>query len=518
MNRPTMKAAQTIMIVFLIIFSFIIIGLVFTSKSNKSYKTRASTNREQRALVGVRHFPSYISGNHQIRNAQEQLLASGGLLEPPQSWRDRWPYFTVIRAEDTIDIHEDDQRVIDQEIQLLSKAGVDYWALEVDWVENEASNYNYALHLYNSSQYKNLLKFSLIVTSETLKNSDWNGSYLNNIVNSLKDNQYVKTTSGRPILYMWRFDTLTSEMGESSAKQRMKDFVSAIKLATSMDPYIVMMDLGSKNMYDSAGEFSANARTSYLGRSTSCGIGGSYNNIIRDNLVQWNEEGVVSNPDDIDYIPLLTVGMDPRPKSFDKILFDYGKNQNWCEKGTPQQIANNLKQALTWVKTHKNRTTEPNTVLIAAWADISESGWLVPTIEEGNARLNAISTILGGEQIQTPASPYTQSDPPRHQKGTLSNLIPTDNSTLNSNRPFLISALAPMAARVKLILRGPNRYEYTQYFINGKGPLPVRKFSVEMPPVPPGGPYVLTIVGVAENPINNDFAYERKTELNFISL
>lgn len=495
-----------------LVFASILFSLFLVTPHKKNtVKTRASEVRETqqivKPLVGVRHFPGYTSGNHKIRNAQEQLLASGAFLNPPISWSDRWPYYSVVRSDNTIDIHEDDQRIIDQEIQLASDAGIDYWALEVDWIEDD-TNYNYALNLYRSSPNKNLLKFSLILTAETLKADSWNKEYLSRISESLLDKQYLKSTSGRPILYMWRFDSLVSELGESKTKERMRQFVQSIETQTGLKPYIVMMDLGSRNTYSTAAEYSVDARTSYLGSYDSCGKGGPYTALVMDNLNQWNSY----KASDLNYIPLVTIGMDPRPKSFDKNLFDFGKDPDWCQQGTPQQIAGNVKQAIEWVKTNNSVTHESNTILLAAWMDITESGWLVPTLHEGNARLNALSKVLGGQIRNTPLSPYTQTDPPRHKQGIITDLSLTDNSVLHSGVPFVISGKAPMATRMKIRLQGSGNLVDT-YFLNGKGTLQDRTFSIELPPMPPGGPYVLTITGA-----DYDVKYIKVYNINFISI
>jgi hypothetical protein len=511
MRRIDKSLFKKVALITLVFASVLFSLFLVTPHKKNTLKTRASETREAqqivKPLVGVRHFPGYTSGNHKIRNAQEQLLASGNFLNPPIPWSDRWPYYSVVRSDNTVDIHEDDQRIIDQEIQLASDAGIDYWALEVDWIEDD-SNYNYALNLYRSSPNKDLLKFSLIVTAETLKEDSWNNEYLLRINESLLDKQYLKSSSGRPILYMWRFDSLVSELGASRAKERMRQFVQSIETQVGLKPYIVMMDLGSRNTYSAAAEYSVDARTSYLGSYDSCGKGGPYTALVTDNLHQWN----IYKTSDLNYIPLVTIGMDPRPKSFDKNLFDFGKDPDWCQQGTPQQIAGNVKQAIEWVKTNNSVTHESNTILLAAWMDITESGWLVPTLNEGNARLNALSKVLGGKIRNTPISPYTQNDPPKHTQGTITNLSITDNSILQADEPFIISGKAPMATRMKIRLQGAGRINDT-YILNGKGTIQDRMFSVELPPTPAGGPYVLTITGV-----DYDVKYVKVYNITFTNL
>jgi hypothetical protein len=54
-----------------------------------------------------------------------------------------------------------------------------------------------------------------------------------------------------------------------------------------------------------------------------------------------------------------------------------------------------LRDALAWCA--RNRAAaEPNAVLIYAWNEIDEGGWLVPSLwpDQGTARLEAIRTVL----------------------------------------------------------------------------------------------------------------------------
>lgn len=501
-----MRKLFTLIVIVLVLglSAFLVQTYLQTNAKRTELRSHAAQGRSMKPLVGVRHFPGYPSNNHTVRNAQAQLLASGGLLTPVQDWSDRWPYFTIVRSDDAIEIDEDDQRVIDQEIQLTAASGIDYWAIEADWIEQE-SGYNYALTLYNSSPHKSLLKHALIVTAETLAAQDWRQGYLQKIVKQMKDPQYVRVSEkNQPLLYMWRFDALVDKLGVQAAQQRLSEFAGAVALSAGVSPYIVMMDLGSKQSLPAAADFSARARTSYLGEYRSCGNGNPYSAIMSDNANQWN----ANKDSNLNYIPLVTVGMDPRPKSFDKELFEFGNDPPWCQQGTPNEIAENVKAAVEWVKNNRQVTSETNTVLIAAWMDITESGWLVPTRKYQNARLNAISKVLGGRTMDVPAPPYSFGTLPKREKGSIRDIAPVGGTVLKVNKPVIVSGTAPMAARLKVLITG-NGVKRETIFLNGKGTSKERKFTVELPGLPAGGPYTLTIVGVAKDPEFNDVQFSR---------
>ena len=61
----------------------------------------------------------------------------------------------------------------------------------------------------------------------------------------------------------------------------------------------------------------------------------------------------------------------------------------------PAELARHLQEALEW--TRNNRALNPaNALLIYAWNENDEGGWLIPTLGEGTARLEAITDVLKG--------------------------------------------------------------------------------------------------------------------------
>jgi len=49
---------------------------------------------------------------------------------------------------------------------------------------------------------------------------------------------------------------------------------------------------------------------------------------------------------------------------------------------------------LDWLVAYPE-AAEPNAVLIYAWNEFDEGGWLAPTLGDGTARLDAIAKVLG---------------------------------------------------------------------------------------------------------------------------
>ena len=93
----------------------------------------------------------------------------------------------------------------------------------------------------------------------------------------------------------------------------------------------------------------------------------------------------------------MSSGWDPRPRIETPVPWhDYGSPDCYYETPTPQELARHLRAGCEWVERYP-RTAEAKTLLIYAWNEFDEGGWLAPTLSEGSARLDAIREILSSE-------------------------------------------------------------------------------------------------------------------------
>jgi hypothetical protein len=65
----------------------------------------------------------------------------------------------------------------------------------------------------------------------------------------------------------------------------------------------------------------------------------------------------------------------------------------WYAEPTPQELADNLRSAIDWTQQNRKRV-ESNVIHIYAWNETGECAGLVPKLDEGTARLDAISRVL----------------------------------------------------------------------------------------------------------------------------
>lgn len=103
----------------------------------------------------------------------------------------------------------------------------------------------------------------------------------------------------------------------------------------------------------------------------------------------------------ISIIALLSCGINPVDNNsrtddgpiVGAVRYDDWMPNIWYTMAQPYQISNNLTYTLNWIATYPE-TAEANTMLIYAWNEFSEGGWICPTLDEGNALLQAINSVL----------------------------------------------------------------------------------------------------------------------------
>ena len=116
-------------------------------------------------------------------------------------------------------------------------------------------------------------------------------------------------------------------------------------------------------------------------------------------------------------VPIVSSGWDNRPFLENPAPWYSCASTNYTLPPTPDQLANHLADALDWTGRNRASVTQANTVLIYAWNEHAEGGWLCPTLNpdgSGNSeRLAAIATKLKGGPDNHVALPSEKNSKPR---------------------------------------------------------------------------------------------------------
>ncbi len=119
---------------------------------------------------------------------------------------------------------------------------------------------------------------------------------------------------------------------------------------------------------------------------------------------------------------MVTTGWDKWPRKENPVSWEKGQSYHRQEvfpsRATPDEIAEHLQQALAFVRNHA-RICPANAVIVYAWNEYDEGGWLAPTRgqdgEPDTSRLDAIRRVLKSQENteQTPAGDVLKAAPER---------------------------------------------------------------------------------------------------------
>jgi hypothetical protein len=309
----------------------------------------------------------------------------------PKQWHYRAPFFAKFISDTSVTLIENRQAIIDKEIDYAASAGIDYWAICYYHPTSKAGDrYNYGWKLFLSSKRNHKMRFCLILPPGRFAPEDQWEETCESLARIFAHPRYMKVCGGRPLIYLRQAgNPRKDEQSWARSKAASEVMRRKIKEAGLAEPYFVPQ-VGLSNMGRGV-EFIDKLGYDALSGYTSTGrhpgsLHLPYGALARSNGEFWNACKATGKK----VIPLLNTGWDGRPRSVNPEFWYYA---GWFSWATPREIAANLRNAIDWVRANPN-AAEANTILIYAWNEIDEGGWLLPTLSEGAARLDSIREVL----------------------------------------------------------------------------------------------------------------------------
>lgn len=294
----------------------------------------------------------------------------------PAHWHYRLPFFAVQLNKNKVYVRGNTQQILEREIRFASEAGLDYWAFNY---YGPRTGLDTALKLYLNSPNRNKIKFSLILAP---------GGYLLKtetrqiLANYFQMSNYQTVLNGRPLVYIFGNANLTPEIVDSLR--------TIGNTTNSVKPYLVYLGWSISQVHTAIEKYGFDAGSAYA----QPGEGGQpFVNLAQEAEEGWNTYRLSG----IKVIPWVTTGWDPRPRIENTTPWmKYAQNQ-WVQSAKPVEIATHLQNALEWNETYP-QTAETKAVLIYAWNEFDEGGWLCPTLYYGDNRLDAIRKLWDSDR------------------------------------------------------------------------------------------------------------------------
>lgn len=331
---------------------------------------------QTRPLVGVIRWDAWQGPEDKVGIQVMKSLS-------PARWHYRLPFYSKIVSADSVVINGSLQEVTDEEIRYAARGGVDYFAFLLYDENHSLSN---SLRNYLISPAKGMVRFTVIAQE---------GESVGRVVSYLQDANYQHLQDGRPLVYTFR------QLNNPSFAKELKD--SCLKAGIPV-PYIV--DLHWENNSPESDAFDAISDYWYDGKWGSP-EGAPFRNMRDYAMDTWNTR--LENK--AHQVLLASLGNDGRPRIENPVSWNNdpeGLYGSFYLQPTMEEFSAHLKEAFDFIQAHKDYC-EANTVLIYAWNENDEGGWLTPTLKQDGSvnteRIDALRRFLDTLDTATPTSP-----------------------------------------------------------------------------------------------------------------
>jgi hypothetical protein len=292
----------------------------------------------------------------------------------PNQYHYRAPFFAKEISHDSIQARGTTQEIMDQEIAYAKNAGIDYWAF--CWYPPH-SGLDTARQLYLASEHRNDVKWSVILGTGSF-NYATDGKWL---VEKFKESNYQKVTGGRPLVYIFG--------NTKSVSRKQLDSLRTMSAAQGLpNPFVALMEFNATTASAMADTVGADALTSYI--SWTGKNGEPYDPVIpKADESGWESYSKTGKQ----IIPWVTTGHNTKPRIDHPVSWFKVPDGEWVADGTPEQIGKNLNNAINWIRLHPGQT-EANALIMYAWNEHDEGGWLCPTLGNNTSRLESVKKVL----------------------------------------------------------------------------------------------------------------------------
>ncbi|MPR31905.1 glycoside hydrolase family 99-like domain-containing protein [Salmonirosea aquatica] len=280
---------------------------------------------------------------------------------------------------------------MERQIDLAADNGVDFFLFCWYWRDNKGPlnpeaiqnlPHHTSLNLYLKAKNKHRVKFGLLVAnhsgSEIIGAENWEKA-TEYWMTYFRDNQYVKV-GGKPLIVLFNVKGIEEEGLASMQAVAGRGGLNGLSIA----------GCGSASTPGFTHRTHYNIIPGYSAGSEAH----PYSELVEAHKKNW--AGTPAQP----YIPEVTVGWDKRPWEGANGLT---QPEGWYfPDRTTAQFEGFLEDALDWMDRHPDQTTQERMMLLYAWNELGEGGYLVPTRDDPDASyLRVVRDVMTRQHKKT---------------------------------------------------------------------------------------------------------------------
>ena len=306
----------------------------------------------------------------------------------PKQWHYRVPFFGEILSDTEVAIRGYTQDIVDKEIAYAHQAGLDYWAF--GFYDANLPSIVEARNLYLASRHKADISFCLWSGPDGLAATQ----NVQRIVQLMREPTYQKVAGNRPLFYLGFVDDKWQKI--LSEHQGVDGLRRLAQQAGLGNPYLVLMDFRPEKGKKIADALGFDAISTYSCAGNGCGA--PYAALAEHVEKFWDQCKAAG----AHVVPIVMTSADRRPRVEHPVPWEtYQKPgvgiEKYYEAPTPAELSTHLEHALSWIRNNPD-ITPAKAVIIYAWNENDEGGWLIPTKDDAGrldeSRIQAVSRVL----------------------------------------------------------------------------------------------------------------------------
>ena len=312
-----------------------------------------------------------------------------------ETWRYRWPFFTALAPDGSAkDFNENKPETLEQEIEYAVHGGIDYWAFTV---YPEKSPLSYTIKTFLTCKNRDKIKFCLFLPMwpayGRIASENEEQAYWAHVLRLVQQPNYLKVEGNRPVFYL---GFLNDPLAQKLLDGRWEQFCGELAKCGFGKPWIAICHGSTKAAKKYYDQFQAEAVSEYA--ISGSAKGGTYAELTERVEKVWDNWSAMGAA----VAPICMTGWDHRTRVMNPVSWESFQEKPdaisyYYKSGTPEEIAAHIGRGVSWFKKHPGRNgTE--LVLIYAWNELDEGGWLLPALPPpngiGSARLDALRKVL----------------------------------------------------------------------------------------------------------------------------
>ncbi|WP_177243083.1 hypothetical protein [Bradyrhizobium sp. Gha] len=313
----------------------------------------------------------------------------------PEKYRWRVPFFAEVQPGKMPKFPPISQAEMDLEIRQASFAGLDYWAFVAYGNDDSMS---LALSKYLTSRNRDLVKFCLFTELSHWGTVSHPAKLISEHIALMGRKEYVRVQDARPLYFLGFIDkkSVTERWGSNDGlRNEIQDFRSRCVASGAGNPFIVLA--GTASEIEDWSSLPGDAIGAYV-VSDPRGSG-SYASLTQLVERRWQSMARHGLP----VVPTVVTGWDRRPRVEHPVPWEHNQkpgegSEFYFDAPTADQIAAHLRKAIQFASARTDGKKAP-AILVYAWNENDEGGWLVPTSPCDTQRLEAFHSVLSTEPL-----------------------------------------------------------------------------------------------------------------------